>query len=70
MNLKNAAVFTVGKNYRIQFWGMAKIRTINKMKNADFGEKVDNCKYEEKQIIAMSINMTKEQSCHEKKPKN
>ena len=50
MNLKNAAVFTVGKNYRIQFWGMAKIRTINKMKNADFGEKVDNCKYEENKL--------------------
>ena len=33
-------------------------------------KKVDNCKYEEKQIIAMSINMTKEQSCHEKKQKN
>lgn len=39
MVMLNVAVFTVGKNYRIQFQGMAKIRSVNKMKNADFSEK-------------------------------
>ena len=36
MNLKNVAILTVSKNYRIQFWGMTKM---NRMKNANFSEK-------------------------------